>query len=144
MEDGQRGCDHRKDDKTTSKVDAAQEDLCHPYSDLDFLVHVSVLPKRLNVSGTYNILRLLLLQRSFMLLKVALFPKGRAQDHARPARRPWWRTRRLQSTLERTLTPWCWGRKVFPVGLLHFNWLDVAKAYVRYLWLWLIVIRGEW
>ena len=45
MEDGQCGCDHGKNDETASEVDAAQEDLCDPYTNLDFLLDVSYLLK---------------------------------------------------------------------------------------------------
>ena len=92
MKNGECGCNHRKDDETTGEVDATQEDLCDPYSNFDFLCLVRLI-KSTEVMGAYKIFGLLFLQRSFLLLKVALLLERRAQDHAWPARRPWWRAR---------------------------------------------------
>ena len=61
MEDSQCGCDHRKNDETASKVDAAQEDLGDPYTNFDLLLEVSYLLERINSVETYNIFGLLLL-----------------------------------------------------------------------------------
>jgi hypothetical protein len=91
VEDGESGCKHGKNDKTTSKIDSSQEYLCDAYPYFDFLLTVSVMSSSLVLlSTTYQVLCLLLLGRFFLLLEHLLFPEGRAKNHGLSTRRPWW------------------------------------------------------
>jgi hypothetical protein len=130
VEDGECGCNHGEDNQTAGKVDAAKEDLGYSDSDLDFLYTVRSELQLSKLCGTYQVLSLLLISESLTLLKVLLLPKGRAQD-ARSSWCPWWRTRRLECTLERTTWgPGCWWRKISSVGFFHLDCCYVGQAYV--------------
>jgi hypothetical protein len=130
VEDGECGCNHGEDNQTAGKVDASKEDLSNADSDFDFLYAVRSRLPLSRLFGTYQVLSLLLVSESLVLLKLLLLPKGRAQD-ARSSWCPWWRTRRLERTLERTAWgPGCWWRKISSVGFFHLDGCYVGQAYV--------------
>ena len=131
VEDGEGGTDHGEDDETAAEVDAAEEEFGDADSGLDFLswaLAVALLLSHRHLAP-YQVYCVLLLRLLFLLLQDLFFLKSWTSRIEEPAGRSW----RLESALHgRTRSQWHLDAAV----LGHLALREVAKADIRWLWLW--------